>query len=132
MTDHSGAIVAVVDDDPSIQRSLASLLESADHVALVFGSATALLDSGCLARIDCLVSDIDMPGMDGFDISQAARAARPGLPIILITGHPELLDRVPPRDAGAHFVFKKPFDGQQLLGAIEKAVRNARRRTRAL
>jgi FixJ family two-component response regulator len=127
-----GAIVAVVDDDPSIQKSLEYLLESANHAMLVFGSASAMLESGCLARIDCVISDIDMPGMDGFGLSQEVRAARPELPIILITGHPEMLDRLPPKDAGQHLVFKKPFDGQDLLTAIENAVRNSRLKKRGL
>jgi FixJ family two-component response regulator len=120
VTDHpTGAIVAVVDDDPSIQKSLEYLLESADHTVLVFGAAGAMLESGCLEKIDCLISDNDMPVMDGFDLSQAVHAARPELPIILITGHPEMLDRLPPMDAGQRLVFKKPFDGQGLLTAME-------------
>jgi FixJ family two-component response regulator len=126
-----GAIVAVVDDDPSIQQSLEYLLESADHDVLAFGSARAMLESGCLAKIDCLISDIDMPGMDGFDLSQAVRDARPEVPIILITGHPELLHRLPPMDAGRHVVFRKPFDGQDLLTAVEDAVRDSRLRAGA-
>jgi FixJ family two-component response regulator len=127
VTDHPpGAIVAVVDDDPSILKSLQYLLESADHTVLVFTSAAAMLESGCLAKIDCVISDIDMPMMDGFELSQAAHETRPGLPIVLITGHPEMLDRLPPMEARHHLVFKKPFDGQELLTAIGDAMRNSR------
>jgi FixJ family two-component response regulator len=127
VTDHPpGAIIAVVDDDPSILKSLEYLLESADHSVLAFTSAAAMLESGCLAKIDCVISDIDMPAMDGFDLSQAVNDARPELPIVLITGHPEMLDRLPPMDARHHLVFKKPFDGQELLTAIGDAMRNSR------
>jgi FixJ family two-component response regulator len=122
----SGIIIAVVDDDPSILRSLRDLLESADHTVLGFASATTMLASGCLARIDCVVSDIDMPVMDGFALSQAVHEARPELPIVLITGHPEMLDRLPPTDARHQLVFKKPFDGQDLLTAIGDAIQNSR------
>jgi FixJ family two-component response regulator len=122
-----GAIIAVVDDDPSILKSLEYLLESADHTVLVFASAAAMLESGCLAEIDCVISDIDMPVMDGFDLSQAVHETRPELPIVLITGHPEMLDRLPPVEARHHFVFKKPFDGQELLATIGYAMRTSRR-----
>ena len=102
MTDHpSGSIIAVVDDDQRILESLEILLESADHAVRLFASGAALLESGCLAHIDCVISDIDMPEIDGFELLRAVHAARPGLPIILITGHPEILNRLPPIGAQA-------------------------------
>lgn len=110
--------IAVVDDDRGILESLANLLESSDYVAHQFGSAAALLDSGSLAEIDCLISDIDMPAIDGFELMRVVRAARPDLPIILITGHPEMLSRLPPMGPVGHQVFRKPFDGQELLTAV--------------
>ena len=127
MIDHpTGDIVAVVDDDPSILKSLRYLLESADHTVLVFASAAAMLESGCLAKIDCVISDIDMPVMDGFALSQVVHEARPELPVILITGHPEMLDRSPSMDVQQRLVFKKPFDGEEMLTAIGDALRNSR------
>lgn len=116
-------VIAVVDDDAGVLRSLEYLLESADHGVRVFASAQALLDSGCLTQIDCLISDIDLPVMDGFELLRAVRAARPQLPIILITGYPELLRELPPRDPGRYRLFKKPFDGQELLTAVSDALR---------
>ena len=125
MTDHlSGFTIAVVDDDQGILVSLEGLLESADHAVRLFASAAALLESGCLAWMDCLISDIDMPAMDGFELLRVVRAARPELPIILITGHPEMLNRLPPIGAGHYRFFKKPFDGEELLAAISDALRN--------
>jgi len=117
-------VIAVVDDDPSVLKSLEYLLESADHAVLVFGSAAAFLGSGCLARIDCLISDIDMPLIDGFDLLRSVHAARPGLPVIFITGHPEMLDRLPAAEASHYRVFKKPFDGPALLDAVSGATRS--------
>ena len=97
MTEHTSSfVVAVVDDEHSILQSLEYLLESADYAVRLFTSATALLESGCLPQIDCLISDIDMPGMDGFELLRLVNAARPGLPTILITGYPDRLKRLPP------------------------------------
>ena len=114
--------IAVVDDDQRILESLRNLLESADHSVRPFASAAAVLESGCLAEIDCLISDIDMPVMDGFELLRAAHAARPELPIILITGHPEMLNRLPHMDASRYRLFKKPFNGSELLTAISEAL----------
>jgi FixJ family two-component response regulator len=126
MTDRpSGSVVAVVDDDQSILRSLASLLDSADYSVRPFTSATALLYSGCLLEIDCLISDIDMPGMDGFGLLRLVHAVRPGLPTILITGYPDTLKRLPLPDGSNPRYFTKPFQGQELLTAVSDALRNS-------
>ena len=91
------SIIAVVDDDQRILESLEILLESADYDVRPFPSATALLESGGLREIDCLISDVGMPVMDGFELARAIQAARPGLPVILITGRPDLLHRLAAR-----------------------------------
>jgi FixJ family two-component response regulator len=116
------SVVAIVDDDPGILRSLGYLLESADHAVLVFPSADAFFESGCLATVDCLVSDIDMPAIDGFELLLAVHAIRPTLPVILITGHPEMLDRLRYASANHHALFTKPFDGPAMLAAVGNAV----------
>ena len=118
----SGAIVAVVDDDPSILKSLEYLLTSADHHARVFASAAQMLESDCLATIDCLISDIDMPVTDGFDLLRVVHATRPELPILLITGHPEMLNHMSHVALGHYRLFNKPFAGQELLTAVSDAL----------
>jgi FixJ family two-component response regulator len=95
----------------------------------LYSSARALLESAYFPEMDCLISDIDMPVMDGFELLRAVRAARPQLPIILITGHPELLRDLPPLDPGRYQLFKKPFDGQKLLTAVSDALRSPRQRS---
>lgn len=117
-------IAAVVDDDERILESLAELLESAGHSARLFASAAALLESGSLADIDCLISDIDLPKIDGFELSRLAHAARPELRVILITAHHEIGDRPLPGGSGHYRLFKKPFDGQELLTAVSDAARH--------
>jgi FixJ family two-component response regulator len=116
-------IVAAVDDDQSVLRSLAYLLESADYSARLFTSGAALLDSGCLAEIDCLISDVNMPGTDGVELLRVVRSARDGLPVILITGYPDTVKRLPPSDDQYQRVFVKPFQGLELLTAVGEAIR---------
>ena len=113
-------VIAVVDDDQSILESLEILLESADYAVRSFASARALLESGWLAKVDCLISDIDMPITDGFQLLRVVRAERPELPVILITGHPETLDRLPSSGSDHYRLFNKPFDGQELLTASHR------------
>src|SRR5829696_4496962 len=127
-TDHPRRpVIAAVDDDQRILKSLELLLESADYHVRVFSSATALLESGGLREIDCLISDIGMPVMDGFELVHEIQAARPGLPIILVTGRPDLLNRAPLDCPHRYRLFKKPFDGQELLTAVCDALRSPRR-----
>jgi len=105
-------------------ESLEDLLESGGYTALTFASAAALLEAG-LVGLDVVVADIGMPGMDGFQLRDAARQARPDLPIFLITGRHELMDDE--RVAGADGLFRKPFDAQALLAAVEDVVRGRRK-----
>ena len=114
----------MVDDDQRILESVESLLESADYDVRLFSSARALLESGGLPEIDCLISDVAMPVMDGFELARAVQAARPGLPVILVTGRSDLLSRAPLDWSGRYLLFKKPFDGQELLTAVGDALRS--------
>jgi len=121
------SIVAAVDDDHRILESLEMLLESADYEVRLFSSAQALLESAGLLEIDILISDIGMPVMDGFELVRVIQAARPALPVFLVSGRPDLLNR-PPLDWPCHYrLFKKPFDGQELLTALGDVLRNAHR-----
>ena len=127
MTDQlASPFVAVVDDDHSILRSLEYLLESADYKVRLFTSAQALLDSGVLPQVNCLISDIDMPGIDGFELVRYVRAVRPELPTILITGYPDRLERLPPISGTPPRFFTKPFPGQELLAAVSDALQPLR------
>ncbi|TRC93126.1 response regulator [Mesorhizobium sp. WSM4303] len=112
-------VVAIVDDDPRLLESVEDLLESAGYVARSFSSAESLLVSG-LSGLDVLITDIGMPGMDGFELRDLVKKARPDLPVFLITGRHEIADQ----HQGTGRCFRKPFDAKILLAAVSDALRN--------
>lgn len=114
-------VIAVVDDDPRLLESLEDLLESAGYASRSFPSAGSLLMSG-LADLDLLITDIGMPGMDGFELRDLVRQARPELPVFLITGRHEIADQ--DRARGVTAFFAKPFDADALLATVGDALRN--------
>jgi FixJ family two-component response regulator len=117
------AIVAVVDDDPRLLESLEELLESAGYAASCFPSAGHLLVRG-LADLDVLITDIGMPGTDGFELREIVKKARPELPVFLITGRHEIADQG--RAQGISGVFRKPFDAPTLLAAIAETLQKSK------
>lgn len=119
MPKNTKSVVAVVDDDPRVLESLEELLESAGHAARTFSSARNLLNSTALAEIDCLITDIGMPGMDGFELQRVMSEKRPELPVILITGRHEIAEL---SQAKHNRFFRKPFDTRALLAAIGDAL----------
>ena len=116
-------VVAVVDDDPRMLESLEDLLESAGYMTCSFSSARSLLVNG-LSGLDVLITDIGMLGMDGFQLRDLVKEARPDLPVFLITGRHEIADQ--DRSQGISRFFRKPFDGQALLAAIGDALPKSR------
>lgn len=119
--------IAVVDDDIRLLESLENLFESAGLSVRTFASANAVLEAG-LSEIDCLIADIGMPGMDGFQLHAVAKRLRPELPVFLITGRHEIADQQRANAADIAGFFRKPFDGPTLLAAVSDALRlNSRR-----
>jgi FixJ family two-component response regulator len=125
MAESARFVVAVVDDDHRTLESLADLLEAAGYVVRLFTSAKAVWTRGGLSDIDCLISDIGMPEMDGFELRRLALSEQPELPVILITGRPELRAQDSSNIERDRY-FEKPFDGRQLLAAICQALGSAR------
>jgi len=114
-------VVAVVDDDPRVLESMEELLESANYLVRCFSSAGSLLANG-LSEVDALITDIGMPGTDGFELRDLVKKARPDLPVFMITGRHEIADQG--RAQGINGFFRKPFDGRALLAAIGDALRD--------
>jgi FixJ family two-component response regulator len=125
MAESARFVVAVVDDDHRTLESLADLLEAAGYDVRLYTSAKAVWTRGGLSDIDCLISDIGMPEMDGFELRRLALSERPELPVILITGRPKLRAQDSSNIKRDRY-FEKPFDGRQLLAAIRAALGSAR------
>jgi FixJ family two-component response regulator len=118
-------IIAVVDDDPRILESLQDLLESAGYDVRSHSSGSSLLASG-ISDIDCLITDVGMPAMDGFELRDRVKQVRPELPVFLLSGRRRFADERLVDTQGDMF-FRKPFDGPSLLAAISKALHSAKR-----
>jgi FixJ family two-component response regulator len=122
MADVAIHIVVGVDDDFRVRESIESLVESAGFAPLVFSSAEEFLQSGKLAGATCLITDVRMPGMDGIELQRRVRLERPELPIIFITAHYDDEIRRRALGGGAIEFLYKPFDGENLLRVIDRAL----------
>jgi FixJ family two-component response regulator len=115
-------VVVGVDDDFRVRESIARLVLSAGFEPKMFPSAESLLESGTLEGAACVIVDVRMPGMDGLDLQQRMKNAYPKLPVIFVSGHVDDEVRSHALNEGALDFFYKPFDGEDLLRAIQRAV----------
>ena len=113
-----GPIIAIVDDDASVRRSLLRVVGSAGYQAETFASAREFLDWLPRNQAACLVLDVQMAEMNGFDLQN-----RLTVPIIFITAHDDAstVERI--EKSGAAGLLRKPFDAPAVLDAIRRAVR---------
>lgn len=118
--------IYIVDDDDAVRASLEFLLQAAGYVTSCFTSATAFLDR--LPQLDsgCVVTDVRMPGLSGIDLLKAVAAAKPGIPVIVITGHGDITLAVEAMKIGAADFLEKPFDDEALLSAIAAALKSTK------
>jgi len=123
----NGARIIVVDDDISVRRALSRLLISAGYQVQTFESVRDLLMNGDLGRAACLIVDVRMPGPGALELqenlSQENLSQVPGpIPIIFITGNPDVPTAVKAMKAGAVDFLWKPFSEEELFGAVEQAL----------
>lgn len=118
----SNHCIAVVDDDASVRLALQRLLRSAGLRVKVFPSGAALLESVRTDRPDCIVLDLHMPGVSGFDVQSRLTQADLRIPVVAITGNhtPEAKARALGGGASAYLL--KPMDDCALLSSIEAAI----------
>jgi DNA-binding response OmpR family regulator len=111
-------LIGVVDDDPRVLESFEELLASGGYNVLLFPSAEAFIAANGFQKVDCVISDIGMPAMSGWELLEMARTQRPDLPVILITARDDEHPRTSVEGKGARYLFRKPFDGRELLAAL--------------
>ena len=114
--------VFVVDDDPSMRRSIQGLLKSAGLRSETFGTAEEFLRHKRPDGPNCLVLDVSLPGINGLDFQRQLADAGIQIPIIFITGHGDIPMTVRAMKSGAVEFLTKPFDDQDLLNAIHQAL----------
>jgi FixJ family two-component response regulator len=127
------SLLAVLDDDKSVQSALRDLIESEGMSALCFDSAEQFLDYGARDQASCLIADIAMPGMSGLELQAQLKVEQCRLPIIFITARGDIPLAVNAMKEGASDFLAKPFDGDVFLAAIERALKensSARRKAR--
>ncbi|HEV3333180.1 MAG TPA: response regulator transcription factor [Bryobacteraceae bacterium] len=123
----SKAVIAIVDDDPSVRKGLERLIRSLGWQAETFASAQEFLDGPRTAAPSCLVLDLQLPGLSGLDLQKRMSEAGLETPIVFLTGHGNIPTSVKAMKAGAVEFLTKPVDEQDLLRAIQEAIERDRR-----
>ena len=119
-------IIYVVDDDASVRDSTELMLKSVGFNVKTFGSAQDFLKANLQEDLGCLVLDVRMPEISGLDLQEKLVSAKTPLPVIFITGHGTVPMSVRAMKAGAVDFLQKPFEEQDLLDAINRAIAEQR------
>ncbi len=114
--------ISIVDDDASIRAALTSLMRAVRFHVDSFGSAEEFLASGLLNDIACLILDVYLPGMNGFELQDRLRTDGRGIPIIFITAHADEVARQRALSNGAVELLGKPVRREILFKALHSAI----------
>jgi FixJ family two-component response regulator len=114
--------IAVVDDDEGVRSALRELLRSMGYDAVTFGSAEEFLATPAPAEVDCLIADVNLPGMSGVALVGALAEAGAHLPALYITAHDDATTLASIRRSGPIPHLRKPFSDEQLIDALQRAL----------
>jgi two-component system response regulator FixJ len=117
------AVVHVIDDDEALRDSIAFLLHTAQIEAQAHASASAFLEQMPDSSLNCIVTDVRMPGLSGIDLLKRLRELKINVPVIVITGHADVPLAVEAMKFGAVDFLEKPFDDEALLASVQSALR---------
>ena len=120
-------LVHIVDDDASVRDSLMVLLESAGYAVRAYDSAVAFLQAASDRTTGCVLTDVQMPELNGLELQRRMSEQGIRLPVIVMTGHGDVPIAVEAMKAGAADFLEKPFGDEQLLTAVSGAVAINRR-----
>jgi FixJ family two-component response regulator len=123
MPEQTGVKVVIVEDDDSSRLAYERMLAAAGFRVEAFATAEKLLESGVASRAACLVLDIQLPGISGFELHREfVRSGRKQPPVIFITGHDYPEARTQAEALGASAFLPKPFTGRALVETVIRAV----------
>jgi FixJ family two-component response regulator len=115
-------MISIVDDDGSMRDALVALFRSLGYDARGFASAEEFLASSDLEQFACTITDIQMPGMNGFELKQQLDQRHGKLPVIMITARSEPGLEEKAISSGAACFLRKPFEPEALVNCLEKAI----------
>jgi FixJ family two-component response regulator len=115
-------LIAIVDDDELVSAATGALIETFGFATRTFTSAEAFLDSDCVAKTSCLVSDVHMPGINGLQLQRKLANSGHRIPVIFITAYQHEHLRKRALKAGAICYLNKPFDPTVLFNCIRSAI----------
>lgn len=115
-------VIAIVDDDESFLQAAISFVRSLGYSAAAFPSADAFLNSNAVENTDCLITDLQMPGMSGIELQNYLLAQGNRVPVIFVTAFPEPEARGDALRAGAVGFLGKPFGDENLISCLNKAL----------
>jgi FixJ family two-component response regulator len=118
-------VIAVIDDDASVRRALQRLLQAAGFTVETFATAREFLNTDYGAQTACLVLDVHLPGMSGFQLQEYLAVAGVPIPIVFMTAYDDESTRERVNRAGAVAYLRKPFDQGTLIEAISRAIGQA-------
>ena len=116
------SLVFVIDDQDSVRHALAEMLSVFGFRVEAFDSAATFLQALDSAQRGCIVADVRMPGMDGIELVRELARRKIALPIVLISGHADVMMAVAAIKAGAEDFIEKPIDDALLVAAINRGL----------
>jgi FixJ family two-component response regulator len=122
----SRGLVLVVDDDRSVRRALSRLLRAEGYEVSAFATAGEFLKHPLPPRPACLVLDVRLPDMSGLELQRRLAGSAPRLPVVVISAHADRAAREEALAAKALAFLAKPFDDEDLLGAVRDALASYR------
>jgi FixJ family two-component response regulator len=117
----SSPVISVIDDDASMLLAIAGLLRSFGFDTKTYGSAEEFIKSGCYETTNCIITDIQMPGLSGIELKRWLDVHLCTAPVIMITGRCEVYLRAQALAGGAVCVLSKPFEADELMACLGKA-----------
>jgi len=112
-------VISIVDDDESFRKAATSFVRSLGYAATAYASAEEFLTAAPIGDTDCLITDVQMPGMTGIELQDRLNSAGPHCPVIVVTASPDATRRARALAAGAAGVLGKPFSDETLIACLD-------------